>query len=302
MSFKSFKYPSQTPRVEVHEISNVEVQFDELAKLPPKSLRPRHGWYLVIFLLPATLLIIGFVVGLSLLISNIHRFTPFTGFASGVLTPNPASCDLLVNSGTNFENAFTIDLRVAFHLSFASAKGLSILWDFLVGQGGRILMAYISYLVFMDGLAHLMETSAVSYDLYASVVFETTSIKSIWSASQALCTKLGARGRLFLAWIVLSTCYVLIYPALISAASGYVTPSTLGFRAPDQSFVTPQSDLFTDCYTVKHGWMIGLPNNTIIPGPPVHQMLVPGADDPSNPGYAKLNASYPQFMALWQRK
>lgn len=53
-------------------------------------------------------------------------------------------------------------------------------------MGGRLVMAWISYTVFMDGLTRLMERSPVSYNLYASLTFSTTTLFTAWYAMKSV--------------------------------------------------------------------------------------------------------------------
>ena len=53
----------------------------------------------------------------------------------------------------------------------------------------------------------------------------------------------------------------------MSAATGYVGPSTAGYRMLDGSFVTPDSTKLTSCYSLPNDAQIGEPNGTIIGGP-----------------------------------
>ena len=46
------------------------------------------------------------------------------------------SCDLIEPSDSKLENALSGQ-----HISFAEAKMIDVVWDLLVGQGGRLLMA-----------------------------------------------------------------------------------------------------------------------------------------------------------------
>ena len=139
------------------------------------------------------------------------------------------SCDLTKPSDSRLENAFVINLRSSLHLSFAEAKLIDVLWDLFMGQGGRLLMAWVAYRVFMDGLVSLMETTPVSHDLYAALVFETTSLWTTWKATKALVRSRHWRSRAFVLWFCLATIYTLSFTTLMSAATGYVTPSKAGY-------------------------------------------------------------------------
>lgn len=131
-------------------------------------------------------------------------------------------------------------------------------------------MVLVAYKIFMDGLARLMEDSAVSYQLYASLTFSTTSLLSTGRAIKGVMYMKGWRGKVFLAWFATSSIYVLGFPTLISATAGYVKPSTAGFKMADSTFLTPASSALRSCYVVHDGALIGLQNGTVVQGPPVY--------------------------------
>ena len=71
-------------------------------------------------------------------------------------------------------------MRGATHLTFTQAKAIDVIWQLFVGAGGRVVMAWIAYKVFMDGLARQLEGTPMSYQLYASMIFDTNSLFSVW--------------------------------------------------------------------------------------------------------------------------
>lgn len=205
--------------------------------------------------------------------------------------PPSVSCDLVSADASAFERAFTIDLRSQLQLSFATAKFIDVVWDLVIGQGGRLLLAWISYVVFMDGLARLMESSAISYQLYAFVVFETSSLTSIWSSLKAVSTGHGWRGRAFLAWFGLATMYVLGYPTLMSAATGYLNPSDIRYRVRNDMLIPPDSDELTHCLQVHNAPAIGLDADYLVQGPSDEKFEILSRDD--------LRSNYTFFYTLY---
>lgn len=273
--------------------------------LPPKSLpiHPRGRITPRIAIVSSITMII--IIGLIILLSLIKFFEPSVN-QSGL--DNSVSCDLWAQNASSVQNAFTINLRGASELTFTQAKVIDVIWQLVVGAGGRICLAWISYVVFMDGLTRLIEHSPVSYLLYASMTFQTTSIYTTWYAMTAVVASKGWRSKLFLAWFSFATIYVLGFPTLMSATAGYLTPSTAGFNMPDHSFIGPNSDDLTNCLNVTAGSLIGIPNGTIINGPPLH-MLDQGADAYStvvisdyNLKFSSSNVTYADFFALTSGK
>lgn len=274
-------------------------------KLPARKLpgcRHKYFGFGVAILITAVAL-----TAFSLILRNIPYWLPVPGLY--INEQSGISCDLFSINDSMIEKAFKIDLRSPTHFSFAAAKGIDVAWDLFVGQGGRLLLASISYIVFMDGLTRLLETSAVSYQLYATMVFDNSSLWSAWNSLKAIFTGHGWRGRAFLAWFFVASIYVLGFPALMSAATGYVSPSTVGLRMPDQTFISSASSEIVNCYNIVelisiigNSSLIGLDSNkTLIFGPSIHDFDFQGGDSISGISVDKMasfTSNYSLFMDL----
>ena len=249
-------------------------------KLPPKPLLPRSQANLAQSITIKTLVMAYSLAACLVLLIQLRLLLPDIKIDHGAILlsndtnmsvrrvpTSPISCDLLTANAGVLEKAFTIDLRSQLHLSFATAKFIDVVWDLVIGQGGRLLLAWISYVVFMDGLARLMETSSISFQLYASIVFETSSLISVWYSLKAISTGHGWRGRAFLAWFGLAIMYVLGYSTLMSAATGYLNPSTIRYRVGDDTLIQPYSDEITHCLRIMHAPAGGLDEGYIVQGP-----------------------------------
>ena len=282
-----------------------------ISRLPAKSLPLRSTTHVVRILFWSGALASALIIGLSILTSHISHFLPDTDVLP--LTSS-ISCDLSTNQDGALQNAFTLNLRGATHLSFTEAKAIDVIWQLFVGAGGRFWLAWISYKVFMDGLTRLVEHSPISYKLYASLTFSTTTLQSTYQALKGVFFTKGWRGKLFLLWFGFSTIYVLGFPTLMSATAGYVSPSTAGYNMSDGVFLTPDSDVLTTCFVVNYGVLIGQQNGTIANGPPVSQYnAVPVFNDSSGPPLdsgqsidtlhvPNFEESYPLFYGLLNSK
>lgn len=112
--------------------------------------------------------------------------------------------------------------------TFTQVKVIDVAWDLIIGRGGQLLLAWVNYRVFNEWLVYHMEMHLTSYKLYAAVAFETITMST-----------LGVLGKEFLAfgelswkrlfrWLavlsmLLSTFYVLAFPTLMAAMTGYIT-------------------------------------------------------------------------------
>ena len=256
-------------------------------RLPAKALPPRRS------LLPFAVTAVGafgLIIGMILLLHYLPDLLPDTkSYLSG---PNKdgVSCDLTTSNGSKVELAFMINLRSSQQLSFSEAKMIDVVWDLFIGQGGRLLMAWAAYRVFMDALVSLMETTSVSYDVYSTLVFDTTSLLSTWLATKALIKSGSWRSRIFMLWFCLATFYILSFPTLMGAATGYVNPSSPTYSMDGGSLVTASASNLTACVTLVNGEMIGERNGTIIIGP---QALV---EYPENDSDSEKHNDYWQLL------
>ncbi len=282
--------------------SSVSTVGQSARALPPKPLpRRRFKRSIVIVVVLLLALIVCFAFTFVVVGSGVPS-------GLGVSVGNDDTCDLETLNGNSVQSAFTINLRCSSHLTFAQAKAIDVTWDLFVGQGGRFFLGWISYKVFMDGLVRVMENSAVSHELYASIAFEPMCVMSIWNSLKALFMIKGWRSKAFLVWFCISTCYILAFSTLISAGSGYVTPSTAGFSMTDGSFLTASSDTLTRCFNLTDGALIGLSNGTIVPGPPSYVVAEAESTYPVNTDKLKSSSSelfYNLFTCkpiLWANK
>lgn len=115
-------------------------------------------------------------------------------------------------------------------MNFTQVKVIDIAWDLLIGRGGQILLAWVNYRVFNEWLVYHMEMHLTSYKMYTAIAFETTTMNTA-----------GVLGKEFLAFgklswkrffrclamlsMFLSTFYVLSFPTLMAAMTGYITTS-----------------------------------------------------------------------------
>ncbi|KAI4111482.1 MAG: hypothetical protein LQ345_006789 [Seirophora villosa] len=237
------------------------------SRLPPKPLPGRRKYWPFILV---TLIALSTIIPLAILISKIEGMMPET-YWSG-LDLKGTSCDLVnAKNSSRLQSAFQINLRGAAQLSFGEAKLIDLVFDLLVGQGGRLLLAAVAYIVFMDALLRSMEITTVPYQLYTSLVFSSNSLIATWHSIRAVSTTNGWRGKAYLIWCALAMIYVLAFPTLIESATGYVSPSSPGFDIDNGTMVRADSNELISCLNVTGGLLFGLPeNNTIAPGPPAH--------------------------------
>ncbi|EUC48819.1 hypothetical protein COCMIDRAFT_33686 [Bipolaris oryzae ATCC 44560] len=112
--------------------------------------------------------------------------------------------------------------------TFTQVKVIDVAWDVIVGRGGQLLLGWINYRVFNEWLVYHMEMHFTSYKLYAAVAFETTTMGTLGVLAREFLAFGKRTRRRFFRWLamlsmLLSTLYVLSFPTLMAAMTGYIT-------------------------------------------------------------------------------
>ncbi|KAF2123093.1 hypothetical protein BDV96DRAFT_510824 [Lophiotrema nucula] len=113
-------------------------------------------------------------------------------------------------------------------MSFTAVKIIDITWDLLVGRGGQMLLAWVNYRVFNEWLMYHMECHLTSYKMYTAVAFQTTTMSTLGVLLKEFLAYGEKSWKRFFRWLamlcmVLSTLYVLSFPTLMAAMTGYIT-------------------------------------------------------------------------------
>ena len=114
------------------------------------------------------------------------------------------------------------------NMTFTQVKVIDIAWDLLVGRGGQMCLAWVNWRVFNEWLVYHLERYRTSYKMYASVALQTTSLTNLGVlGKEFLCFGERTWGRFF-RWLAMfsmfiSTLYVLSFPTLMAAMTGYIT-------------------------------------------------------------------------------
>ena len=162
------------------------------------------------------------------------------------------------------------------------AKLIDVVWDWAIGQGGRLIQAWIVYKVASDALVRLLEHSAVSYDVYASLTFSSASVESLLSIFDLLLRGTGWWPICTGVWLVWATVHVLIFPTVWSAATGYINPSIRVYTMPDGNYVPLSSNNLRPCFQLVDGSRVGLEDNEILLGPPFSSFFPEWSTIPSS--------------------
>ncbi|KAH9883697.1 hypothetical protein F4778DRAFT_765711 [Xylariomycetidae sp. FL2044] len=233
--------------------------------LPPKHLKEFTGfqaWRDCVSVFVVT----GILVGITFGCMAVKR--------QGGTSAN--NCDSDLASGS--ERNFLIDRRMAENLSFTQAKLIDVVWDTVVGQGGKFLHGACLYYAAARALTWLMEISAVPYHFSLNLLFKTASFSSLWSASRILARRNPVRMTIAALWLAYCIIYVLSFSTIWSAATGYLSPSVPAYAILDKAFVTQNSTDLRVCWSIQDS-RLGVDAKTVIKGPPFYAVFQGGFSD-----------------------
>jgi hypothetical protein len=90
---------------------------------------------------------------------------------------------------------------------------------------GQSLLAYIAYSVFTKSLVRNMEQRPVSYGTFEAITFRNSTVVSLWLMLRDYATNGGGRAKAAIMWMIVASSYVLAFPTLMSAVTGYSSNS-----------------------------------------------------------------------------
>lgn len=119
---------------------------------------------------------------------------------------------------------FAITLPVIGPLDFSVAKLIDVSWDIIVGRVGQWILVYAAYRVFAKVLINTMETNAMSHTFFAALAFENVSAYSTWQMMKdRQHRRMGFRGWLIILGMILASVFIISFPTIVSAMTGYST-------------------------------------------------------------------------------
>lgn len=113
-------------------------------------------------------------------------------------------------------------------MTFTQVKVIDIAWDLMVGRGLQMALAWVNWTVFNEWVVYHAERWRTGYKMYTAVALQTTSWTMMGvAAKEFLCFGERTWARFF-RWlamfcIFISTLYVLAFPTLMAAMTGYIT-------------------------------------------------------------------------------
>ncbi|KAK1995091.1 hypothetical protein LX36DRAFT_672697 [Colletotrichum falcatum] len=106
--------------------------------------------------------------------------------------------------------------------SFADAKAIDVAWDVVFGRGGQALLALISWRAFAEYTTVSMQTRPVTYRTFQAIFLQDQpGILSTFYLVRDFARSRGLQSRAMMAIMVFVAVFVLLFPTLGSAMTGY---------------------------------------------------------------------------------
>ncbi|KAK4188916.1 hypothetical protein QBC35DRAFT_180227 [Podospora australis] len=239
---------NQSPRTKLFEFC-IRTKNEVIADL--KATRWKRGglWFLFILWIMALLML-------------------FFGFFTFLASQNTAPCNddaFVIDERDNWDISDFFQITLAFgELTFTQAKALDIGFDLVVGRGGQALLAYFSWKAISALVMASMDTRPVTYNTYWTVFMEEqASFRATMRLMRDFSLRQGLPSRIGMLFIILTMGFVLVFPTLAGAMSGYISKADAYIR--DKSgVVRPEGDFLPVVYVIHDGRRIGLEDDYLV--------------------------------------
>ncbi|KAM7210172.1 hypothetical protein V8F06_014449, partial [Rhypophila decipiens] len=150
-------------------------------------------------------------------------------------------------------------------LTFTQAKIMDIIWDIIVGRVGQFMMAFLEWRALSTYFHYAMYKSPITYNLFWTIYMDfQPSLLGTWGIFRETILKSRTRSRLTAAFVVLSMLFIMAFPTLASAMTGY-RPNTKSFVVDQVGSLVPFEAFSLAAYMVHDVSRIGLKDNQVIP-------------------------------------
>ncbi|KAF4537207.1 uncharacterized protein LTHEOB_11585 [Lasiodiplodia theobromae] len=165
---------------------------------------------------------------------------------------------------TSFVHLFSIPslvtITIAFgRYSFAQAKWIDLIWDIGVGRIGQVILVSISSRVITRSMLYAMETHPIPHHLFVGISFQNqASANALWSF-----LTVTPKHHLWKVWkgrllvIALIIIYLIAFPTITSAMTGYITTFTTKIKIDDISVDISSPNLGTILFTIGNCSVFG---------------------------------------------
>ena len=128
-----------------------------------------------------------------------------------------------------------------------------------MGRGGQLLLAIVSWREFARYLKICMENEPVSYRLFRTIFIEKdASLISTGQTIKSFIRQRKLRSKTAMVFVVATMLYILAFPTLMSAMSGYDSNVVSRVQDGDDNLV-PFDKYARVVYVIHDGWRVGEP-------------------------------------------
>jgi hypothetical protein len=151
-----------------------------------------------------------------------------------------------------------------------------------VGRGLQVLLACIAYKVTTKSLNMSMGHHAVPVGTFEAITLQDSTFVAL---CKQICNFLSIRSwqdKLRLLWIIFSTLFIVIFPTLVGAMTGYA-PATNPFVEGNDGELIPLASFLEVKYIVHDAERIGLESSLILSNIPININCELAAQTSCNP-------------------
>ncbi|KAK3319599.1 hypothetical protein B0T19DRAFT_487913 [Cercophora scortea] len=161
-------------------------------------------------------------------------------------------------------------------LSFTQAKVIDIACDIIIGRVGQTFLAYFSWKAISVYIKSCMHQDPVTYATYWTVFIERQpTITSTIQLIRDFATRQGLRSKAAMTFIVMAMVYVLAFPTIASAMTGYALENGSFVQDLDGNLI-PTANFTAIQYIIHDGERVNLTND--------YQVLCPHAGEGQHNG------------------
>ncbi|KAI3316562.1 hypothetical protein HD806DRAFT_517264 [Xylariaceae sp. AK1471] len=200
----------------------------------------------------------GLLISLGMLLS--HSFRP----SKSVCRSDGTFSLFDVYSYWNPSGFFQINFGFG-DFTFTEAKIIDIVWDVVIGRGGQAVMALVAWRAFGDYATVSMHTIPLTYTSYIKLILESgPSFVSICRLIRDFKKHRCLKSKLVAAWVVFSMLFILAWPTLIAAMSGYA-PKIGAYIQINNTVLIPYDQFQLLAFIIHDGDRVNLTQNLAVP-------------------------------------
>ncbi|KAE9572776.1 hypothetical protein CGMCC3_g11228 [Colletotrichum fructicola] len=205
------------------------------------------------------LFLLGWIAGLGVLMSVVIQQPQTITDSDNTACQPDGSFNIFMNEYDWWAASGFFQITMAWGtMTFANAKFVDVAWDVVFGRGGQALLAWISWSIFSDYVTTSMEVSPVTYETFWTVFLDgSPTFWSTWYLMRDFSRSHGLRSRFAMVFMVVVAIFILLFPTLGSAMSGYQANSGAFIRGADGEMLK-FSDFDMIVYIIHDGDRVNL--------------------------------------------